>query len=115
MRPWLCPAVTAHEPSSPGSPGSPGSPAPAAPVPTPDVTVYWRPGCPFCTSLFRQLERAEVEHTRVNIWEDPEAAAVVRSIARGNETVPTVVVGGPGGLGLVNPNVAEILAAAGHR
>lgn len=35
-----------------------------------------------------------------NIWEDPEAAAVVRAAARGNETVPTVVIGGHA---LVNP------------
>jgi mycoredoxin len=74
----------------------------------PAITVFWRPGCPFCGSLFRQLEREGLEHQRVNIWEDPEAAATVRSIARGNETVPTVLVGQ---VGLVNPNVREIQAA----
>jgi mycoredoxin len=77
-------------------------------APTPDITVFWRPGCPFCGSLFRQLEREGIEHHRVNIWETPEAAATVRSIARGNETVPTVLVGD---VGLVNPNVREIQAA----
>ena len=76
--------------------------------PAPDITVFWRPGCPFCGSLFRQLEREGVEHRRVNIWDDPDAAAIVRSIARGNETVPTVLVGG---VGLVNPSVREIQAA----
>ena len=44
----------------------------------------------------------------MNIWDDPDAAAIVRSIARGNETVPTVLVGG---VGLVNPSVREIQAA----
>lgn len=76
--------------------------------PTPEITVFWRPGCPFCGSLFRQLEREGVEHHRVNIWDDPDAAATVRSIARGNETVPTVLVGR---VGLVNPSVREIQAA----
>lgn len=76
--------------------------------PTPDITVFWRPGCPFCGSLFRQLEREGVEHRRVNIWEDPDGAATVRSIARGNETVPTVLIGS---VGLVNPSVREIQAA----
>ena len=76
--------------------------------PTPDITVFWRPGCPFCGSLFRQLEREGVEHRRVNIWDDPDAAATVRSIARGYETVPTVLVGR---VGLVNPTVREIQAA----
>ena len=71
------------------------------------ITVFWRPGCPFCGNLFRQLEREGLEHRRVNIWDDPEAAATVRSIANGNETVPTVLVGDRG---LVNPSVREILA-----
>lgn len=86
----------------------------AAPDAAADIIVYWRPGCPFCGMLFRQLERSEIAHTRVNIWDDPDAAAVVRSIARGNETVPTVVVASPAGdrVGLVNPSVDQILAAA---
>lgn len=91
-------------------------------TPTPErsfpvVTVYWRPGCGFCGRLFHQLEQAGLPHRRVNIWEDETGAAVVRSVARGNETVPTVTVGDPstGGVGLVNPNMAQILAATGHR
>lgn len=46
----------------------------------------------------------------VNIWDDPEAAAFVRSVARGNETVPTVAVGE---IAMVNPSVKDVLAAAG--
>ena len=79
---------------------------------TNEITVYWRPGCPFCGSLFRQLERESVPHRRVNIWDDAAAAAVVRSVANGNETVPTVMVGT---VGLVNPRVSEILAAAARQ
>ncbi len=74
-----------------------------------EVTVYWRPGCGFCSSLLRQLEHHAVPHRRVNIWDEPEAAAIVRSIARGNETVPTVTIGA---VGLVNPSVHELLAIA---
>ncbi len=82
---------------------------------TTDITVYWRPGCGFCGRLLRQLEQDEIPHQRVNIWEDDNGAAVVRSIARGNETVPTVTIGNfpDGGHGLVNPSVAQILAAVG--
>jgi glutaredoxin len=58
--------------------------------------------------LFRQLEKAEIAHERINIWDDPAAAAVVRSIANGNETVPTVVVGG---IGMVNPSAGQVAAA----
>lgn len=71
--------------------------------------MYWRPGCGFCHVLRRELDRVGVERTEINIWEDPRAAAVVRSHARGNETVPTVLVGGD--LALVNPTVAEVVAA----
>jgi mycoredoxin len=72
------------------------------------VTVYWRPGCGFCSSLLRQLDASGLPHRRVNIWEDEHAAATVRSFARGNETVPTVVIGD---VGLVNPSLAQIEAA----
>jgi mycoredoxin len=85
---------------------------PPATHPASAVTVYWRPGCPFCSSLFRQLERADIAHERVNIWEHPDAAAVVRSIANGNETVPTVVVGT---IGMVNPSAAQVSAALAAR
>lgn len=71
--------------------------------------MYWRPGCGFCSGLFRQLERHGVPHRAVEIWGDPDAAAFVRSIARGNETVPTVTVGP---VGLVNPTVHDVLAVA---
>ncbi len=74
-----------------------------------EIVVFWRPACGFCAVLRRQLDHAAVPHRLVNIWEDPEAAATVRSIARGNETVPTVVVGP---VAMVNPTVHEVLAAA---
>lgn len=77
---------------------------PASPV---QVTVYWRPGCPFCAMLRAGLRRHDVEHTEVNIWDDPDAAAFVRSVARGNETVPTVTVGT---VSLVNPSAREVAA-----
>lgn len=72
------------------------------------VTVYWRPGCPYCAALRRGLRRAGLVTAEVNIWTDPEAATIVRSVAGGNETVPTVVVAGTG---LVNPKVRTVLDA----
>jgi glutaredoxin-like protein len=77
-----------------------------------DVTVYWRPGCGFCTSLLRGLERTGLSFARVDIWEDDEAAAFVRSVADGNETVPTVRVGD---LAMVNPGVRDVLRAVADR
>ena len=74
------------------------------------VTVYWRPGCLYCQRLRRGLARAGLAATEVNIWQDTAAAATVRRLAGGSETVPTVVVGDAA---LVNPGVAEVLDALG--
>jgi glutaredoxin-like protein len=69
------------------------------------VTVYTRPGCPYCFMLRRGLRRRGLPFTEVNIWEDPAAAAAVRAVAEGNETVPTVHVGDRW---LVNPRAREV-------
>jgi glutaredoxin-like protein len=76
------------------------------PPPASVVEVYWRPGCGFCSTLLRGLRRSGLPLRAVDIWRDPEAAALVRSLADGNETVPTVVVGAHA---LVNPTVEEVL------
>lgn len=79
------------------------SPAPS----TPAVQFYWRPGCPYCIALRTMLNKNRIPFEAVNIWEDPDAAARVRAVAGGNETVPTVFIGERG---LVNPSVAQVEA-----
>lgn len=76
-----------------------------------EIVVYTRPGCPYCFMLRRGLRKRKIQFTEVNIWEDPAAAAAVRAVADGNETVPTVHVAGQW---LVNPKAAKVaeLAAA---
>lgn len=56
--------------------------------------IYWRPGCSFCIRLRLSLGLAGRRAVWVNIRRDPAAAARVRSVNDGNETVPTVFVGG---------------------
>ncbi|BCJ41729.1 membrane protein [Actinoplanes ianthinogenes] len=63
--------------------------------------VYWRPGCPYCVRLRTVLGPRADQVQWVDIWQDPEAAAIVRGFADGNETVPTVVIDGEG---FVNPS-----------
>jgi mycoredoxin len=53
--------------------------------------IYWRPGCQFCLRLRFALLGSAGGASWVNIWSDPAAAAAVRAVAAGNETVPTVV------------------------
>ncbi|WP_067703312.1 glutaredoxin family protein [Nocardia jejuensis] len=77
----------------------------------PELLVYRRPGCPFCSRLRRVLNRHGIVHREIDIWQDPEAAAFVRSVAGGNETVPTVVLrAGTAERNWVNPNPRELVA-----
>lgn len=69
------------------------------------VEFYWRPGCPFCVALRGRLRRRGIPIEPVNIWEDPDAAARVRTATGGDETVPTVFVGTRS---LVNPSIGQI-------
>jgi glutaredoxin-like protein len=71
------------------------------------IDLYWRPACGFCMALKRQIDKHGITVTEHNIWDDPAAAAHVRSVARGNETVPTVTVGDQS---LVNPSIKVLLA-----
>lgn len=73
------------------------------------IVLFWRPGCGFCSSLERGLQRTGVPYERVNIWEERDAAAFVRSVANGNEVVPTIRIGS---VALVNPSATEVLRTA---
>lgn len=77
----------------------------------PTVVVYWRRHCPYCASLRRALRHAGLPTVEHDIWAEPEAAAFVRRVAGGNETVPTVVVDDEV---FVNPSARTVLEAAGH-
>ena len=76
--------------------------------PVTEVTLYWRPWCPYCVRLRWQLRRARVPVREINIWEDADAAARVRDITGGDEVVPTVAVGL---MTLVNPTRDQVLVA----
>jgi mycoredoxin len=76
------------------------------------VTVYWRPGCGFCSALLRGLERSGLRFDRVDIWQDENGARFVRSVADGNETVPTVRVVD---VALVNPSTGDVLREVQER
>jgi len=76
------------------------------------IDFYWRPGCGFCMMLDRNLSKAGVKLNKHNIWDNPADAATVRRHARGNETVPTVVVGDSA---LVNPSAAQVLALVSEK
>jgi hypothetical protein len=73
------------------------------------AVVLWKPGCMFCERLLAALRR-DPRIVWVNVWADEEANRVVRSHNDGNELTPTALVGDRV---LVNPSVADLLAALG--
>ncbi|HEX4225116.1 MAG TPA: glutaredoxin domain-containing protein [Pseudonocardiaceae bacterium] len=75
---------------------------------TTDIVLYARPGCPFCTMLRVALRAHKITYTERDIWQDDEAAAAVRAVAGGNETVPTVNIGD---VWMVNPSIKQVRKA----
>lgn len=73
-----------------------------------EIVVYTRPGCPFSAMLHNRLDRAKLPYRDIDIWQHPDAAAAVRAVANGNETVPTVNIGE---VWLVNPSLEQVKAA----
>jgi mycoredoxin len=70
--------------------------------------VYTTSWCGYCYRLKRQLERAGIGVTEVDIEHDPVAAALVEQVNQGDQTVPTVVFAD--GSALSNPSIREIAA-----
>ena len=75
---------------------------------SPEIIVYTRPGCPFSAMLLADLRAAGLSFGLKDIWQDRKAAAAVRAVANGNETVPTVNVGERW---MVNPSLDEVRRA----
>ncbi len=73
------------------------------------IQFFTRPGCAVSASLARRLRKLDFPVEYHDIWDDPAAAAFVRSVARGYETVPTVVVGD---VVLVAPGMRRLIRAA---
>ena len=63
----------------------------------------------YCLRLRWSLGRLARRATWVDIWADEDAAAFIRGVNGGNETVPTVAIGGTV---LVNPSVRQVVALA---
>jgi mycoredoxin len=95
MSPWRAPGGATHREVRARPEGERG------------LVVYRRPGCPYCERLRRRIGRdRDAVVTWVDIWRDAEAAAFVRGVNDGNETVPTVVADGTA---YSNPEPSEVL------
>jgi mycoredoxin len=74
--------------------------------PSVPITMYTTTWCGFCKNLKRQLGRAGIELTEVDIEHDPAAAEFVMSVNGGNQTVPTLLFAD--GSTLCNPSAAQV-------
>jgi mycoredoxin len=72
------------------------------------LTIYSTAWCGYCHRLMKQLDRAGIAYTAVDIERDPAAADYVMSVNNGNQTVPTVVF--DDGVVLTNPSVRQVSA-----
>jgi mycoredoxin len=72
------------------------------------LIMYTTSWCGFCRNLKRQLNRAGIEISEVDIEHDQAAADYVMSVNGGTQTVPTIVF--PDGTTLVNPSAAQVRA-----
>jgi mycoredoxin len=73
--------------------------------------MYSTVWCGYCKRLKIALKSAGIAYTEVDIEHDDAAAAFVRSVNRGNQTVPTVKF--PDGSALTNPSLKQIQAKLG--
>lgn len=93
-------------------PEQPSADAPIRDDEQPEVVVYWRPGCGFCSSLTRRLDAIGLVYDAHDIWQEEDAAAFVREVNGGDETVPTVRIGE---VALVNPTADEVMIELAER
>ena len=75
---------------------------------TDELVIYSTPWCGYCHRLKGQLDREGITYREVDIEREPEAAAIVERVNRGNQTVPTLVFAD--GSALTNPSVAQVKA-----
>jgi mycoredoxin len=80
------------------------------------IIVYGHPNCPTLGPVKGLLTQSKVDFEYIDIHQDSVAAARVRAINNGNESVPTLVF--PDGSTLTEPSVGELrakLESLGHR
>ena len=70
--------------------------------------MYTTAWCGFCIRLKRQLERAGIGVTEVDIELNPAAATAVERVNNGDQTVPTLVFAD--GSALTNPSMRAVAA-----
>lgn len=75
---------------------------------TSDLTVYTSPGCMPCRATIRKLNQLGIEYARVDVTEDPDALAFIKSL--GYSQAPVVVAGDVHWSGYAPDKIARAVA-----
>lgn len=57
------------------------------------VTIYTKPGCPFCAAAKQDLEERGVPYKELSIQDNPKVAQEVMRLSKGEGIVPILVIG----------------------
>lgn len=60
---------------------------------TESVTIYTKPGCPFCMAVKADLKLKGVEYTEYNVAADTQRLEEMLQLNGGQRKVPTIVKG----------------------
>lgn len=60
---------------------------------TESMTIYTKPGCPFCMAVKADLKLKGVEYTEYNVAADTQRLAEMLQLNGGQRKVPTIVEG----------------------
>lgn len=60
---------------------------------TKNVTIYTKPGCPFCIAVKADLKFKGVAYTEYNVKADPQRLEEMLQLNGGQRKVPTIVDG----------------------
>ena len=57
------------------------------------VTIYTKPGCPYCAAAKEDLQQRGIPHTEVDAQSDPAALQCMLALNGNRRHVPTIVQG----------------------
>lgn len=71
-----------------------------------DITVYGTTWCGDCKRAVKVLNELQWPYTYIDIEKDDQAAAYVRQVNKGNQSVPTIIF--PDGTTLTEPSLPAL-------
>jgi glutaredoxin len=58
-----------------------------------EVTIYAKPGCPYCAAAMDDMQRRNVSYIKHNVQQDQAALKKMLELNGGRRQVPTIVQG----------------------